>query len=405
MASAVNYKEWSADSFDALDPAFVADPYPFYARLRAEAPVHFVASAGEWWITKYCYAKLVLADKRLTTQRENVMAVPPRRTSGSCPWTPNMMEQDPPAHDRVRSLVGKVFTRDVVQRLRPRIEQVAHGLVDRVEGDGRMDVVADYAYPLPTYVLCELMGLPTSEREQLRAWTTRIHLKFDQAQPPAVRQQGEAADDAAREYLSRWIYERQVRPGADLISALISAEDHGERLTFPELLSNLLLFLQAGFETTARMISAGVYALLSHPDQLMLLRGHPELTQTAVEELLRYASPGQRGMERWALEDLELGGKLIRKGDRLSIVLGAANRDPEVFPEPDRLDLTRKHNPHLVFARGTHACMGAFLAITELEIAFSVLLRRLPRLGLATPQPTWEPNTKLRGMTALHVRF
>jgi pimeloyl-[acyl-carrier protein] synthase len=390
---------------DALDPAFVADPYPFYARLRAEAPVHFVASVGEWWITKYSYAKLVLADKRLTTQREKVMAVPPRHTSSSCPWTPNMIELDPPAHDRVRALVGKVFTREVVQRLRSRIEQVAHGLVDRVEGDGRMDIVADYAYPLPTNVLCELMGLPASEGEQLRAWMPRIHLQFDQAQPPAVRQEGEAADGAAREYMSRWIAERQARPGADLISALISAEDHGERLTLPELLSNLSLFLYAGFETTARMISAGVYTLLSHPDQLTLLRGHPELTQTAVEELLRYASPVQRGMERWALTDLELGGKPIRKGDRLSVVLGAVNRDPKVFPEPDRLDITRKPNPHLVFARGTHACLGSFLAITELEIAFSVLLRRLPRLGLATPEPTWGPNTKLRGMTALHVLF
>ncbi|WP_437801309.1 cytochrome P450 family protein [Sorangium sp. So ce693] len=405
MTSAVTHKEWSADSFDALDPAFVADPYPFYARLRAEAPVHFVASVGEWWITKYSYAKLVLADKRLTTQREKVMAVVPRRGSGSCPWTPNMMELDPPEHDRVRALVGKAFTREVVQRLRSRIEEIAHELVDLVEGHGRMDVVADYAYPLPTFVLCELMGLPASEQEQFRAWTTRIHLKFDQAQPPEVRQHGEEAYDAAREYLSGVISERQVRPGADLISALISADDNGDRLALPELLSNLTFFLYAGFETTARMISAGVYTLLSHPDQLTLLRGHPELTQTAVEELLRYTSPGQRGMERWALTDLELGGKQIHKGDRLSVVLGAANRDPEVFPEPDRLDITRRHNPHLVFARGTHACLGSFLAITELEIAFSVLLRRLPRLELATPEPTWEPNTKLRGMAALHVRF
>ncbi|WP_437899460.1 cytochrome P450 [Sorangium sp. So ce124] len=405
MTSAITYKEWSVDGFEALDPAFVADPYPLYARLRAEAPVHFVASIGEWWITKYSYAKLVLADRRLTTQREKVTAVSPRPPTGSCPWAHNMIELDPPEHDRVRSLVGKVLTREAIQRLRSRIEQVAHGLVDRAEGDGRMDIMADYAYPLPTNVLCELMGLPASDREQLRAWMPGIHLQFDQAQPPEVRQQGEAADGAAREYLSRWIAERQARPGADLITALLSAEDHGDRLAFPELLSNLSLLLYAGFETTARMLSAGVYTLLSHPDQLALLRGRPELMQSAVEELLRYASPVQRGVERWALTDLELGGKLIQKGDRLSVVLSAVNRDPEVFTEPDQLDITRKHNPHLVFARGTHACLGSFFATSELEIAFSVLLRRLPRLELATPEPTWGPNTKLRGMTALHVRF
>lgn len=395
----------SLDEINFRLPAFIADPYPFYARLRSDDPVHFSPDMGVWWATRHVDCMAGLNDNRLG---RNVVegAAPslPGQYSNRQGLPPSMLFRDPPDHTRLRALVNKAFTPRVAERLRPQIEQTAARLLDRAAEWGQMDVVADFASPLPATIIAAMLGVPQADQEQFRVWSTLSARGLDSSQPPEVLEQAMAANVALVQYFADLVTERRGHPQPDLTSELIAVEEQGDRLTTGELLTTLVLLLAAGHETTTHLISGGLLALLEHPEQLALLRAQPELLPTAVEELLRFTAPVQR-TGRMAQQDLEIGGKLIRRGQMVHFLYGAANRDPEVFERPEELDITRQHNPHLAFGRGIHFCLGAPLARLEAQIAFGALLEHFPRLQLATAEPVWSPNTTIRGLTALPVTF
>jgi hypothetical protein len=317
-----------------------------------------------------------------------------------------MLFRDPPDHTRLRSLVNRAFTPRVVEDLRPHIRDVARYLIDRVVTDGAMDVVEDLAVPLPAIVIAELLGVPPDDREQFKAWSAQIVLALDGTLPPAVRMQAAGARGELASYFDRLIGQRRRRPRRDLLSDLVAVEDKGERLSHPELLSMCNLLLVAGHETTTNLLASGALTLLRHPDQLALLRQRPNLLAGAVEELLRFESPVQR-IGRVAKAPVTVGDVEIKAGQMAAAVVAAANRDPAVFPDPDRLDVTRRPGPHLAFGHGPHFCLGAPLARLDGQVVFEALLDRLPALRLADPDwtPEWSANTVIRGLKALPVRF
>lgn len=408
-------------NFDPRSPEFVENPYPIYARMRQVDPVLYIPSVGMWWVTRYDECARILRDRQFGKKMPDDMPTasgPSGDPPGGPPippvppqyarlleLPPTMMGQDPPDHTRLRSLVSKAFTPRMVEQLRPQIEHITKQLLDRIEDQRESDLVSDLAFPLPATVIAELLGVPSTDQDRFREWSNAIIQGIDAGQPAEVREAGHAAHLALVEYFEDLIAIRRAQPQADLISHMIAAEEQGDRLTTGELLSTCVLLLIAGHETTTNLISSGILALLTHPDQLALLRERPELMPGAIEELLRYESPVQRFGYN-VLEDTELGGKRLRRGERVSAVLAAANRDPAVFSDPERLDITRpqNQNPHLAFGRNIHFCLGAPLARLEAQIAFSALLERFPRLELAESEPLWHPNTLLRGLQRLPVR-
>jgi pimeloyl-[acyl-carrier protein] synthase len=318
-----------------------------------------------------------------------------------------MLFRDPPDHTRLRTLVSKAFTPRVIEGLRPHIQQIVDGLLDRVRDRRAMDLIADLAFPLPVIVISEMLGVPAADRDRFRQWSLDVARSLDAiALPvgPEVIERGNAARRALADYFRGLIAERRRRPQADLLSGLIAAEEQGDTLSQAELLATCVLLLVAGHETTVNLIGNGMLALLRHPAELRKLGAEPALLPSAVEELLRWDSPVQR-TGRITATDVELGGTLIPKGALVSAVLGAANRDPAHFPEPDRLDLARPDNRHLAFGWGIHFCLGAPLARVEGQIAIGALARRLPGLALATDRPEWRESSALRGLRALPVTF
>jgi cytochrome P450 len=318
----------------------------------------------------------------------------------------SMLFQDPPDHTRLRTLVSKAFTPRVIEGMRGHIQQVVDGLLDTVAAAGRMDVVADLAYPLPVIVICEMVGVPAEDRDKLRDWSYAIARSLDAIAVPneEIARRANQAQDALTQYFARLIEERRRAPRADLLSALIAAEEAGDRLSTQELFATGILLFIAGHETTVNLIGNGTLALLKNPDQLQRLRAEPGLIAGAVEELLRYDSPVQR-TGRLLYEDVTIDGKTIPKGSIAVALLGAANRDPAHFPDPDRLDITRPDNRHLAFGWGIHFCLGAPLARLEGQIAFGTLLRRFPRLALGADQVEYRETSTLRGLRALPVTF
>lgn len=395
----------STVTFDPLDPAFVADPYPTYHRLRAEDPVHR-SPLGFWVLTRYDDVVSVLRDPRMGKEAIEAAAAArygtPRPAVGL-----SMLLRDPPDHTRLRGLVSKAFTPRVVQGLRPRIQEIVDSLLARVEGAGAMDLIADFAYPLPVIVICEMLGVPADDRDTFRAWGLDVARSLDAVLLPAgsdVARRGRASRDQLAEYFRRLIAARRRSPRADLLSDLIAAEEAGDKLSEDELLATCILLLIAGHETTVNLIGNGTLALLRHPAELQRLREAPSLVQSAVEELLRFDGPVQR-MTRVPGEDVVVGGTTIAKGDLVMTFIGAADRDPAHFPEPDRLDLARADNRHIAFGWGIHFCLGAPLARIEGQIAIGTLVERLPRLALATPAPEHRESLTLRGLKALPVTF
>ncbi len=314
-----------------------------------------------------------------------------------------MLVADPPDHTRLRTLVQKAFTPRMVERLRPRIETLVEEALNAAGERGGMDLVADLAYPLPVTVIAELLGVPVEDRAAFRRWSDALVGALDPVAPANRRGAVLAARDALHAYLRQVIAERRADPRDDLISRLVEAEEQGDRLSGPELLAMGVLLLVAGHETTVNLISNGVNALLNHPDQLARLHREPELIEPAVEELLRYDSPVQL-TGRVALEALELGGQRVEPGQMVTLMLGAANRDPRVFADPGRLDLGRDPNPHLAFGRGIHFCLGAPLARLEGQIAIGALIRRFPGLRLAGV-PERRPTVTLRGFVSLPLAW
>ena len=366
-------------AFDPRDAAFLADPYPLYARLRATDPLHRAAS-GDLWLTRYADVEAALTDRRLGKSAPAYRARPKALAGEAVP--PSMLFQNPPDHTRLRALVLRAFTPRMIERLRPRIAAIAGELLDRVGQRRAFDLVDDYAFPLPAIVIAELLGVPAADRDRFHGWTSAVAAAVDSTATVEERAHGAQAREEMADYFADLVAVRTKRPESDLLSELVAVHEAGDRLSFGELLSMCALLLAAGHETTVNLIANGVLALVRQPDQLLLLRQQPALLPRAVEELLRFEAPVQL-TDRVALEDLELGGTPMRQGERVIVSIGAANRDPAVFDRPEHLDITREPNPHLSFGHGIHFCLGASLARLEGQLAVATLLERFPALEVA----------------------
>jgi cytochrome P450 len=394
--------------YHLLDPEVLANPYPLYHRLRAEDPVYWDVFLHAWVVTRY--ADVVRVFERFSADRtptpEQLAAIGMAALS---PIAQVMVRQmlflDPPAHTRVRSLAARAFTPRRVERLRAHIQEIVEDLLDGVAAAGSMDIIADLAYPLPAIVTAEMLGVPPTDRDQLKAWSEDFAevLGNFQHNPDRVSRLLRSLDDMTA-YFRGAVRRDRDHPTEGLIHALATVEVEGDRLSEDEVIANTIVTMVGGQETTTNLIGNGVLSLLRHPDQLDKLRDDPSLTPSAVEELLRYESPSQH-TARLAPEDMQLGGTLIRKRQAVIAVMGAANRDPARFPDPDWLDICRPDNRHVAFGWAGHFCFGAPLARIEGQIAFGTLLRRFPNLRLRPGPLTWRPNLGLRGLTALPVMW
>jgi pimeloyl-[acyl-carrier protein] synthase len=307
----------------------------------------------------------------------------------------SMLFRDPPDHTRLRALVSKAFTPRMIETMREHIQEIVDRLLDRVQDAGRMDVIEDLAYPLPVTVICEMLGVPVDDHASIRGWSAEIARSLDAIGLPSdqdIVERGRTSRRALADYFRRLVPERRARPQNDLLSGLIAAEEQGDKLSQDEVIAMCLLLFIAGHETTVNLIGNGTLALLRHPDQMKKLRAEPSLIGNAVEELLRYDSPVQR-TARITTTEVELAGQPLPKGAMVITALGAANRDPAQFADPDRLDVTRKDPRHISFGFGIHFCLGAPLARVEGQLALGTLLRRAPKLALAEANPEWRGST------------
>ena len=385
-------------TYNPLDPAVRDDPYPAYRALREADPVHRSPFMDIWIVSRYRDVNTLLRDGHLSVDRRRWEHFHP---IDELDGPRSMLAQDPPDHTRLRTLVSKAFTPRVVERLRPKIEVLVDAALAGAARRGGLELIDDLAYPLPVSVIADMLGVPRHDWQRFRDWSRVLVSNLD---PMTMRDPDRiaallAARDALNDYLRGVVAERRREPRDDLISALIAVREQGEVLSEPELIVMTNLLLVAGHETTVNLIGNGVLALLRHPEQLALLRERPELIESAVEELLRWDSPVQL-TSRVALEDFDLAGRRIRRSELLLTLLGAANRDPEQFPDPDRLDLARSPNQHLSFGRGIHFCLGAPLARLEGQIAIRELVTRHPRLRLAG-EPVRSETVTLRGLRRL----
>ncbi|MFJ3973822.1 cytochrome P450 [Streptomyces sp. NPDC090021] len=398
-------------------PEFLADPHRAYARMRSASPVQPVCNPSGltyWMITGHQAARSALVDPRLSKEPRrvaDVLQAAGYATEGAGSYFLPMVNSDPPEHTRLRRLVSHAFTARRIESLRPRVQQLTDELLDRLaEGStpGRpVDLIRGFAFPLPVLVIAELLGLPPANSGRLLAWAEKMLRPTDGPRTPAVRSRRlrawfAALIEAKRRGVSS---EVPVDEQPDLLSALITAQDRGAVLTEQELVDLAVLLLVAGHETTTGLLGNGVHTLLRHPDQLALLRRRPELMATAVEELLRYEGPLARATLRVAAADLTIGEVWIPAGSVVNVSLAAAGRDPEVFPEPDRFDLTRPPGPHLAFGHGIHYCLGAPLARLQAGVALASLLGRFPDLALAEPDGDlpWLPISDMRALLSLPV--
>lgn len=398
--------------FNPLSPEFKANPYPFYEMLRANAPIFHWDQWNIWFLTAYEDCIAVLKDNRFGHEILNYMT---REELGFPEPDPQfapfmemnrgwMLFRDPPTHTRLRMLVHKAFTPRMIENLRARIQAITDQLLDLVQAKGQMDIIADLAVPLPVTVIAHMLGVPLSDQETFRAWSRDLAGTLEFTDSQEVYQRGTRATVAFSEYLRDLANQRRKQPQDDLMTALVQAEEQGDKLTESELISTCILLLVAGHETTTNLIGNGMLALLRNPDQLAKLKADPALIKLAIEELLRYDSPVQI-TSRTALEDIDLKGNLIRKGTQVSTMLGAANRDPQQFAQPDALDITREQNAHLSFSHGIHYCLGAPLARLEGQIAIQSLLGRMPELSLLDDNPPYRDTYVLRGLRALRIDF
>jgi cytochrome P450 len=392
-------------SFNPLSPEFIRDPYPHYHRLRESDPVHRSA-LGFFVASRHEDVSSILRDKRFgkdfvgrMTRRhgEAILQEPVYRSMRH--W---MLQQDPPDHTRLRGLVVKAFTARRVEDMRARIQAIVDQVIDRVAPQGHMDLIADFAYRLPVTVICEMLGIPRQEQEMFHAGARGSGRLLDPV--PLTRAEIDEANadhQASADYFHALFELRRRQPGDDLTTQLVRAEEEGSRLSNEELTANIILLFGAGHETTVNLIGNGLLALYRHPDQLRRLREEPSLTVNAIEEFLRYDSSVQL-TGRVALEDIAVGHTPVPKGEGVLCLLGAANRDPSVYRDPDRLDITRPNIRPLSFGGGIHHCLGAQLARIEAEVAITTLLRRLPGLRLDDPEhPDWRPTFVLRGLKRL----
>jgi cytochrome P450 len=394
--------------YHLLDPEVLADPYPLYHRLRTEDPVHWDPFLHAWVVTRYVDVVRVLhdfqADRTPTPQHLTDMGLAHINPIAAV-MVKQMLFMDPPAHTRLRSLASSAFTPSRVEALRSHIQGIADSLIDAVAASGSMDVIADFAAPLPAIVTAEMLGVPTSDHQQLKKWSADFAemLGNFQHNPDRVKLVLESLNDML-EYFRATVRELRAHPREGLVNSLLRAEIDGDRLTEEEVIANSIVTMVGGQETTTNLIGNGLLTLLRNPGEMHRLKNDPSLIVSAVEELLRYESPSQH-TGRIAPYDVELGGRRIRKRQAVIAVMGAANRDPERFPDPDRLDLSRKDNRHVAFGWAAHFCFGAPLARIEGQIAFETILQRLDDLNLPPTTLHWRENLGLRGLKSLPVTF
>jgi cytochrome P450 len=392
---------------------FAQNPYPVYDELRSSQPVCWTEVWGCWVLSRYDDIVAVLQGHERFSSMGRVTNVLQRELSQPFleraqplidHYSKGLINVDPPDHTRLRRLAQKTFLPRTLERLRPRVEKIANELIDAVEPSGKMDVVRDFAYPLPITVIAELLGVPASDRENLKHWSGAI-LEF-QAVPRTdgeIVLRSQKALLELREYFRGIFAERRRNPQEDLISEMVAVEEQGDRLTEEELLATCVSILIGGHETTTSLLSSAVWLFLNHPDQLATLRRVQGAMSCAVEEVLRFESPFQR-LTRVAMEDMEICGQKIARGQTVMCLLGAANRDPAQFPEPKYFDSERVPNRHVAFAYGIHFCLGAGLARLEAPIALNALFRRLPALRLETLDVEWSMGV-LRALRDLRVVF
>jgi cytochrome P450 len=396
---------------DVTDATFKANPFPFYAQLRAEAPVFPVklpTKQRAWLITRYDDVLNALKDERFAKDPRNAMT--PEQLK-KLPWVPsmfkplehNMLDLDSPDHTRLRALVHKAFTPRLIEQMRDQIQALTDELLDGAEPNGGMDLIADFALPLPLTMIGRILGVPAQDNQKFHRWTKTLisggtNRNLFVLIPSVMRFMG---------YLKKLIKERHAHPKDDLVTALVQAKDGGDQLSEDEILAMIFLLLIAGHETTVNLIGSGSLVLLEHPDQLEKLRNEPALIKTAIEELVRFVCPVEMATERYAREAITIAETTIPRGELVMAVIGSANRDANAFDHPDSLDITRKNNKHLAFGHGAHFCLGASLARLEGQIAISTLIQRIPnlRLNIALDQLPWRGTFVLRGLEALPVSF
>ncbi|MFI8233644.1 cytochrome P450 [Streptomyces sp. NPDC085900] len=395
--------------FDPWDAAFLADPYPAYAELRAKGRVHYFEATDQWLVPHHADVSALLRERRLGRtylhrfDHEDFgrTAPPPEHEPFHTLNDHGMLDLEPPDHTRIRRLVSKAFTPRTVDRLKPYVSALAGELVDRLVESGGGDLLTDVAEPLPVAVIAEMLGIPEADRAPLRPWSADICGMYELNPSEETAHKAVQASVEFSDYLRELIAERRKEPGDDLISGLIAAHDEGDRLTEQEMISTAVLLLNAGHEATVNATVNGWYALFRNPAQLAALRADHSLVPTAVEELMRYDTPLQL-FERWVLDDIEIDGTVIPRGAEIAMLFGSANHDPEVFEDPERLDLTRADNPHISFSAGIHYCIGAPLARIELAASMTALLEKAPTLSLAQ-EPRRKPNFVIRGLEGLGV--
>jgi pimeloyl-[acyl-carrier protein] synthase len=391
-----------------LDPEVLADPYPLYRRLREHDPVMWDPFLHAWVVTDYANVMTVLqkfsADRTPSPEHIEAMGLASLEPIAQV-MAKQMLFMDAPAHTRLRKLCSAAFTSQRVEHLRGQVEDITNSLIDAVAPTGRMDVVGDFAAPLPAIITAQLLGVPTSDHRQLKVWSADFAemLGNFQHNPDRAGQVLRSLQEM-NAYFRSAVRELERNPREGLIHSLMTAEADGSRLSEEEVIANTIVTMVGGQETTTNLIGNGLLTLLRNPAELVQLRDNPSINESAVEELLRYESPSQH-TARLAPDDVTLGGKLIRKRDAVMAVMAAGNRDPNRFSDPDKLDLTRTDNRHLAFGWAAHFCFGAPLARMEGQVAFSTLLRRLPNLALEPGKLVWRENLGLRGLKALPVSF
>jgi cytochrome P450 len=397
--------------FNPRDPAFIANPYPAFRELRETTPV-WRSPFGRTFLTRYEDSSLLMRDRRLGKDYTEPEALI-RRFGPTAMQEPAVVElshmmlmRDPPDHTRLRGLVTKVFTARKMEAMRPGIQAITDGLLDKVAARGEMDTIRDLAFPLPVLVICELLGIPEEDRARFVTASASGAALLNPV--PPTRDELDRANEgtlATGAYFETLFEQRRKEPRDDLLSLLVQAEEAGDRLTTQELRANTTLLFAAGHETTVNLIGNGIWSLLSDPPQWTAIRDNPALIPNAIEEILRYECPVQ-AVARTVAEPIEFGGEGFGKGELIVALIGAANRDPEVFPDPDRLDVTRERLKPLSFGGGIHFCIGAQLARIEAEVVFSTLLRRMPDMRLAdSGPPQWRDSFTLRGLTTLPVTW
>lgn len=398
------------DPSNPVSDEFLRDPYPSYDELRKNAPIFWSEKGKYWMVTSYDIANQITKDLRFGKRLERwnhlnplakMLPGPAKLIKSRKNW---MLNANPPEHTHLRSLVNKAFTPKMIEQMRSHIQEIADRLLEAVLPTGQIEFIGQFAFPIPITVIAEMLGIPSADHAKFRELSNTLTQTLEPGYSMEVLNHAVNAHEELTAYLKPVVDERREHPGSDLISALVLAEENGEKLSEEDIIGNVILMLVAGHETTVNLIGNGMMALLNHPEQMELLKQKPELIESAVEECLRYDSPVQT-VKRIVEENMEYHGHKMKKGDMVILFLGACNRDPSAFVDADKFDIARSPNKHLAFSAGIHHCLGAFLARVEGQIALSTILRRIPDIRMSGQQLEHKHPFNLRGVKELHLVF